>query len=496
MSDPALPTQDTRFFGHPRGLAVLFFTEMWERFSYYGMRALLILYLTAAAVDGGLGFDAVAAGSIYALYTSGVYLFGLPGGWVADHLLGQRRSVLAGGVLIAAGHFSMALPTPVAFFVGLGLVVVGTGLLKPNISVIVGQLYEQNDDRRDAGFSLFYMGINIGALLGPLVCSFLGEKVDWHLGFAASGVGMVLGLVVYLVGGRTLGEAGMRPSRPDSPEAAAALKRQVWLGFAAVVVVSAVGYGLVSAGIVQTTAESLSNVFGILLLGLTIGLFAWLFLVGDWTPVERGRLWAIVALFIASAIFWGAYEQAGSSLNLFAERGTDRVVESVGEFPAGWFQQVPAFWVIVLAPTFAWLWIRMGSRQPSSPAKFAIGLVFVGLGFVVMVAASMAAAGGVRVSPLWLVVTYFLHVVGEMCVSPVGLSTVSKLAPERASSLMMGVWFLATAVGNYLGGRAAGFYETLALPTLFGIVAGTTIVAGVVLALLVPRIRTLMGGVH
>ena len=212
--------------------------------------------------------------------------------------------MLAGGVLIAAGHFSMALPSTVAFFAGLGLVVVGTGLLKPNISVIVGQLYSQNDERRDAGFSLFYMGINIGALLGPLVCSFLGEKVDWHLGFGVSGVGMVLGLILYLWGGSTLGDAGMSPSRPDTPEAAAALKRQVWGALGAVVAVSAVAIGLVSVGVIQLTAEGLSNAFGVLLLALTVALFGWLFLAGEWTPVERGRLWAIVALFIASALFW------------------------------------------------------------------------------------------------------------------------------------------------------------------------------------------------
>jgi POT family proton-dependent oligopeptide transporter len=212
--------------------------------------------------------------------------------------------------------------------------------------------------------------------------------------------------------------------------------------------------------------------------------------------VERGRLWAIVALFIAAAVFWGAYEQAGSSLNLFAERDTNREVASMGEFPAGWFQQVPAFFVILLAPLFAWLWVRMGTRQPSSPAKFSLGLVFVGLGFVVMVGASLAAAGGARVTPMWLVLTYFLHVVGEMCLSPVGLSTVTKLAPARATSLMMGVWFLAAAVGNYLGGRAASLYETLELPTLFSIVAAVPIAAGILLALLVPQIRKLMGGVH
>jgi POT family proton-dependent oligopeptide transporter len=469
---------------------------MWERFGYYGMRALLILYLTAAVADGGMGFAAGAAGSIYALFTSLVYLFGLPGGWIADHVIGQRRAVLFGAILISAGYLSMALPGNAPFFVGLGIVVLGTGLLKTNISVIVGQLYAPNDERRDAGFSIFYMGINVGALLGPLVCSFLGEKVDWRLGFASAGVGMSVGLILYLAGGRTLGSAGQNPSRPDTPEGRAALRRQVWTALGLVAALAALGAGLVSTGVLSLDPESLSNAFGVLLLGITVVFFGWLFLAGDWTPVERGRLWAIVALFVAAAIFWGAYEQAGSSLNLFAERDTDRAVSGMGVFPAGWFQQVPAFFVILLAPVFAWLWVRMGSRQPSSPAKFSLGLIFVGLGFVVMIAASVASGGGVKVSPLWLVATYFLHVVGEMCLSPVGLSTVTKLAPERATSLMMGVWFLASAVGNYLGGRAASFYETLDLPTLFGLVAAVPIAAGLLLALAVSPIKRLMGGVR
>jgi POT family proton-dependent oligopeptide transporter len=340
------------------------------------------------------------------------------------------------------------------------------------------------------------MGINVGALLGPLVCSYLGEKIDWHLGFAAAGVGMTLGVVLYLLGDRVLGEAGKHPSRPETPEAAAAFRRQLVAGLGLGAVAVVVVFALFATGVVEVAPQSISNAFGILLLGVTVVFFAWLFLTGDWTPVERGRLWAIVALFVAATFFWGAYEQAGSSLNLFAERNTDRVVGALGEFPAGWFQQVPALFVILQAPIFAWLWVRLGRRQPSSPTKFALGLVFVGLGFVVMMGASVAAGGGVRVSPMWLVATYFLHVVGEMCLSPVGLSTVTKLAPARAASLMMGVWFLASAVGNYLGGRVAGLYETLELPTLFGIVAGIPIAAGVVLFLLARPIRRLMGGVH
>jgi POT family proton-dependent oligopeptide transporter len=489
-------TGDRGFFGHPRGLAVLFFTEMWERLGYYGMRALLILYLTAAVADGGLAFDAAAAGSIYALFTSMVYLFGLPGGWIADRVIGQRRAVLVGAILIAAGYYSLALPGTYTFFGGLAMVAVGTGLLKTNISVIVGRLYAEDDERRDAGFSVFYMGINIGALFGPFVCSYLGEKIDWHLGFAAAGVGMTLGLLLYLVAGRTLGDAGLHPAKPETPAAAAAFRRQLVAGIVLGLVGAIIVVGMFATGVVRLEAESISNAFGVLLLAVVLVFFGWLFFTGDWTRVERGRLWAIVALFLAASFFWAAYEQAGSSLNLFAERNTDRTVWSGWEFPAGWFQQVPAAFVILQAPVFAWLWIRMGKRQPSSPAKFSLGLIFVGLGFVVMIGASLTSAGGTLVSPSWLIVTYFLHVVGEMCLSPVGLSTVTKLAPARVTSLMMGVWFLASAVGNYIGGRVAGLYETLSLPMLFGIVAAIPIAAGVLLFLLVPAIRRLMGGVH
>ncbi len=493
---PPAGASGARFLGHPRGLATLFFTEMWERFGFYGMRALLILYLTAAVTEGGLGFDAADAGSIYALFTSSVYLLGLPGGWFADRVVGQRRAVLIGGILLAVGYLVLAVRSTEAFFGGLGLIAFGTGLLKPNISAIVGQLYAEDDERRDAGFSLFYMGINVGALLGPLICSWLGEKVDWHYGFAAAGVGMVLGVIQYVAGQRYLGQAGLHPARPETPEAAAAFRRQLRLGVLLGVVGAAVVAALFGVGVVTLRAESISNAFGVMLLAIVVAFFGWLFVTGDWTAVERGRLWAIVFLFLAASFFWAAYEQAGSSLNLFAERSTDRAMPLVGQFPAGWFQQVPALLVILQAPLFAWLWVRLGRRQPSSPAKFALGLVFVGLGFVVMIGAAVASRGGVLVSPLWLLATYFLHVVGEMCLSPVGLSTVTKLAPARVTGLMMGAWFLASAVGNYLGGRVAGLYETVPLPTLFGAVAAITIAAGALLALLARPIRRLMGGVH
>ncbi len=488
-------THEPTFLGHPRGLATLFFTEMWERFSFYGMRALLILFMTAEVTKGGLEFGNAKAGAIYALYTSLVYLMGLPGGWLADRFLGQRRAVLWGGIGIAAGQFTLAIHSQTTFFIGLGLIVLGTGLLKPNVSAIVGQIYAADDDRRDAGFSIFYMGINIGAFAAPLVCGYLGEKIDWHLGFAAAGFGMVLGLIQYVLGGHHLGEAGLHPAKPEESSEATSYTGRIMLGLAAVVLAVATVVVLKVTGVItEFTTEGLADAFGVGLLLFTVVFFAWL-LSGDWDPVERRRLVAIMALFVAASFFWGAYEQAGSSFNLFARDSTARSIFGF-EFPASWFQWVPALFVVIQAPIFAWLWVRMGKRQPSSPTKFSLGLIFVGLGFVLMVVAASLAASGAKVGPGWLLATYFLHVVGEMCLSPVGLSTVTKLAPARVTGLMMGVWFLAAAVGNYLGGRVAGLYGTMPLTHLFGYVGGVTVGGGLVLVALIKPIRKLMGGVH
>jgi POT family proton-dependent oligopeptide transporter len=488
------PHQQT-FFGHPRGLATLFFTEMWERFSFYGMRALLILFMTDFVARGGLELDDAQAGAIYALYTSLVYLMGLPGGWIADRFIGQRKAVLVGGIAIAIGQFILAIPNQVTFFVGLGVIIIGTGLLKPNVSAMVGQIYSKDDERRDAGFTIFYMGINIGALAAPAICGYLGEKIDWHLGFAVAGFGMILGLIQYVFGGKYLGEAGLNPVEPDSQGEAASQRLRLVSGLIIAGLITAVVVMLHTTGIVTITIEGFADSFGVVLLVVTVVFFAWLLLGNDWNPVERKRLIAIMVLFLAASFFWAAYEQAGSSLNLFAKRSTDRFIGDF-EYPAAWFQFMPALFVILQAPIFAWLWIRMGKRQPSSPTKFAFGLIFVGLGFAVMIVAGALSSSGVKVGPQWLLATYFLHVIGEMCLSPVGLSTVTKLAPSKVTGLMMGVWFLAAAVGNYLGGRAAGFYGSIPLWQLFGIVAAITIVGGLVLLSLVKPIRKLMGGVH
>ena len=509
MATTAVPhapdtVRDTRFFGHPRGLSTLFFTEMWERFSYYGMRALLILFMTASVATGGLGFDTAKAGAIYGTYVALAYLTSLPGGWIADRFLGQRRSTLYGGVVIMLGHMSLAIPSRVTFYLGLLLVVTGTGLLKPNVSTMVGELYGRDDERRDAGFSIFYMGINLGAFTAPLLCGWLAQSgqfrgilasfgispaTSWHWGFAMAAVGMFFGLVQYLAGWKYLGEAGMYPVRPESSESYARQRRQLTIGLAVVGVVIALLAAGAATGMV--TAEGVANGVGVFLLVTTVLFFVWLFTVAKWTREERSRLVVVLVLFLAASVFWSVFEQAGSTLNLFADRDT-RTKAFGYDFPPSWFQSLNSLFLILLAPVFAWIWIKLGKKDPTSPTKFTLGLVFVAAGFAILVFAAKQAEQGVLVSPLWLTATYLLHTIGELCLSPVGLSAMTRLAPARIAGLTMGVWFLATSVGNYLGGRVGGLYESFSLPGLFGAVAIFALGAGLLLALLIRPIRRML----
>ena len=494
VGGPGSHGQGATFFGHPRGLSTLFFTEMWERFSFYGMRALLILFMTAPLATGGLGFDTAQAGAIYGLYTAMVYMTALPGGWIADRLIGAQRAVLYGGMLIACGHFSMAVPTLGTFYFGLLLIVIGTGLLKGNVSVIVGRLYEPHDERRDAGFSIFYMGINLGAFLAPLVCGYLGQRVNWHVGFAAAGVGMVLGLVQYIAGRKYLGEAGLHPADAGTPDGMVHQRQQA-IRWALLVLAVVVLFGVGSAtGVIQVEAIQVADAAGYGLLLLVVGFFSWVFLSSGWTRVERHRLIVIFVLFLGYAIFASAFEQAGSTLNLFADRNTDNSVLGVG-YPSSWFQSLNPLFIIALAPMFAWLWVWLARRgkEPSSPAKFGVGLVLVGAGFAVLIPAAVAGGDGTLVSPLWLVVAYLLHTLGELALSPVGLSAMTKLAPVRIGGLVMGVWFLGLSVGNYIGGRVGGLYESWSLPGLFGAVAAFTVVAGLLLLAFTRPLRRLGG---
>ncbi len=471
---------------------------MWERFSYYGIRPLLVLFMTAALASGGFGFEREVASSIVGIYAALVYLASLPGGWVADRWLGLRRSIWYGGIFIALGHISIALSTVFAhraFFLGLILIVIGTGLLKPNISAIVGDLYPDRGSRRDAGFSIFYMGINIGALLAPLLTGYLGERVGWHWGFGAAGVGMIIGLITYrLRAPKTLGPIGMEPSAgPEEQQRV----RNIALATLGVIVLLVV---LAMAGVFAINPVAIALRMRDVMLAMAVIYFAYLFFFAGLNTDEKKRIAVIIVLFIFATIFWSAFEQAPTSLNLFARDFTDRMVGG-WEVPTLWLQSANSLFVITLAPVFAAIWISLGKkkRDPSSPAKFAFGLFFAGIGFLVMVLAAnrviVGADTAVRVSMWWLIISYFFQTVGELSLSPVGLSSMTKLSPRRFVGQMMGVWFLAAALGNLIAGIVGGHVDPENLqqmPALFQRTAMSLFIAAAVLGLMVIPIRRMM----
>lgn len=464
---------------------------MWERYSFYGTRALLILFLAGAIQKGGLGFSADKAGAVLGIYAAMVYLLTVPGGWVADRIIGQRRAVLYGGIFIAAGNFCLIAPSVTVFYAGLGLMMIGTGLLKANVSTLVGSLYPAGDKRRDSGFSIFYMGINLGALISPFIGGWVANKWGWRWGFLTSAIGMTLGLTQYVLTGKSLGSAGLHPVSTGDP---ARDRRQkmtgtmVGLGGVALIGIVAV---LGSISVIHVTAQGIRDWLGWALALICVVVFCGMIFNKGWSPEERKRAVAIFVLFVAAAIFWASFEQAASSLNLFGERNTNRHLFGY-EFPAAWFQSVQPILVVIFAPIFAWLWLALGRREPSSPSKFTLGLLFGGLAFAIMV----PAAHGANVSPWWLIGCYFLQTIGELCLSPVGLSAMTKLAPARAAGFIMGIWFLASSVGNWLAGRAGSLFETVPLPNLFGWVAGIAFLAALILALLIKPTKRLMAGVN
>ncbi len=440
--------------GHPRELATLVLTEFWERFSYYGMRAILILYMTAPARQGGLGFDTQKAASIYGTYTMAVYLTGLPGGFIADRILGARLAVLFGGIIIALGHFSMVATSLPCFYTGLILITLGTGLLKPNISTMVGDLYNHDDVRRDGGFSILYMGVSLGAAVAPLFCGYIAQDErfkqllsglsvnplnSWHWGFAAAGVGMTFGLIQFTAPRRRLAHIGVKPrQRKASDKLGSHLTRDEWK-----------------------------------------------------------HIGVIFILFFVYMLYSAVYEQSGSSLNLFADRLTR--TEAFGwHFPSSWFQSVDSIYLLLLAPFFSMLWLRLGTRQPSIPAKFCFALLFQGLALLLMVPASMFASSG-KVSPWWLLSVYFVDIIGWMCIGPIGASAVTKLAPPNLAGVMMGVWFLGIAFGSKIAGYLAGFFDDTnsgLLVKFFGSLGVAALIAAALLALSAPVISKLMGKVR
>ncbi len=443
---------------HPAGLRVLFFVEMWERFSYYGMRALLLLYMTADAAHGGLGWPLAKAAVIYGTYTMSVYAFGLPGGWIADKFIGYRKAVFIGGLFIAAGQFALAFKATPMFFTGLALIIIGTGLLKTNSTTLVGQLYGKDDPRRDGGFSIYYVGINVGAFISPLICGWLAQdpafmailgkmhlatNSGWHWGFATGGVAMIAGLIQYALQQDKLGNADYESMDNDPRKKAEADKTPL-------------------------------------------------------TPEEWKRLAVVMILFVFSTLFWAVYEQAGSTLNLFADKHVNTTIFGYA-FPSTWYQSVNSFFIFLLAPLFAWLWVRLSTakKEPSSPAKFAVGVFLVGGGMAVLIPISkLIDAHGIQAGPYWLIGVYFLHTVGELCLSPVGLSLTTKLAPQKIAGMVMGLWFWSMALGNLLAGLAASLFVGMTLTHVFELIFVIMTVATLVLIALTPSIKKLMGGVH
>ncbi len=502
MSATASDTGPAQIFGHPRGLMTLFFTEMWERLSYYGMRALLVLFMTDQIVNGGMALTDRSATAIYGIYTALVYVVALPGGWIADRLLGAQRAVFCGGIIIMFGHFVLAIPSTQAFFLGLVLVIAGTGLLKPNVSAIVGELYPQGDPRRDAGFSIFYMGINSGALLGPLICGGLGQSPNygWHWGFAAAGFGMLIGVTQFWMTKRHLGDAGLHPNATGDAAIDARSRRKNWTLVSVGVAAAVIFLWLALSGKIQMDPIEVSRQTTKVIVGMAVLFFASVFMFGKLTTVEKKRTAALIILLMGCAMFWSGFEQAGSSLNLFADRYTQLDFGWL-TIPSTWLQSVNSLFIIIFAPVFAWLWVFLARKNlnPSTPVKFGLGLLMLAVGFLVMVGAATIVAGGDKAMPTWLIFTYLFHTFGELALSPVGLSVTTKLAPRRYVGQMMGMWFLASALGNLIAGQIAGEFDAEnlgAFPDQFMQIVLTAGGAGIIMLLLTKPLKKLMSGVE
>lgn len=477
-------------FGQPRGLATLFLTETWERFTHYGMRAILVLFMVTAPTEGGLGINDKAASSIYGVFVASCYLLALPGGWIADRLLGAERTIVCGGAFILLGNAMLACGNSQVFFLGLAAIALGVGLLKPNVSVLVGHLYPEGGARRDAGFSLFYMGINVGALLGAVLVPVCAARFGWRWGFALSTVVMFVGLVQFLATRRYLRVGPIRSVHPGF---------QSWLslaGFMAAVIVIAI---LVLAGKITIDPRTVA-IGSTWLIGLVAaGYFAYLLFFAGLSATERNRVYVMVALFIAVTMCYAGIEQTGTSLTFFADRYTER--DLLGwHIPAGVFQGVNSVYIILLAPWFSALWIALDRRgwTLSTPVKFAIGLILMAAGFLVMYVAATQVLGGAKVLATWLILSYGLQMCGDLCLAPVGLSSMTKLAAPRVASQVMGMWFLSIALGNDLAGQFATGYDATnpaSMPTLFLRIAGWCALGSVAMLIVTPQLKRLMMGV-
>lgn len=495
---------DKLLFGHPRGLFVLFFTEMWERFSYYGMRAILMLYMVSKVQDGslgGMGLGDSEAGAIYGIYVASVYLLSLPGGWLADNILGQKKAIWYGGIIIMIGHIILAFDAGnILFFTGLSVVALGTGLLKPNISSIVSELYPEGGSRRDSAFSIFYMGINLGGALGMIIVGYLGEKIGWHIGFGAAAVAMFLGLIGFkLFSEKYLDGLGAFQAKnlDDTTQTSKSSSSTGLIYFG-------IGLGILFIfkllGIINLdSTEALAESMGAMIVTIAFVYFSYILISGGLTTDEKKKVVVLMIFFVAVAIFWAGYEQGGSSLNTFALRYTDRFVGSF-EMPASWLQGLQSIYVIIFSPIFAalWLYFNRKNADPSSPVKFSWGLLILGIGFIFMIFAAKIVAGGGKASYGYLVITYLFTVLGELCISPVGLSYYTKLAPKRYLSQLMGIWFVGASLGNLIAGLLAKFSDEKNIqnmPNNYLNVVFFTIGFGIIMLIFSKRINKWTGGI-
>lgn len=480
------------FFGHPRGLFTLFFTEFWERFSYYGMRAILVFYMYYEVSKGGLGIDQTLALSIMSIYGSLVYMSGVIGGWIADRVLGTSKSVFYGGILIMLGHIALAIPGSFTmFFISMVLIVLGTGLLKPNVSSVVGELYSIKDGRRDAGFSIFYMGINLGAFISPLIVGEIGMKVNFHLGFGLAAVGMFIGLILFLLTRKkSLGLAGTFVPNPLSPVE----KKRV----AVILTITLLLLGILFAiGIPNgfVTIDGFIATIGVLGVAIPTVYFVVMYRSKKTTTEERSRLLAYIPLFIASVMFWSIQEQGSTILANYADTRTQLEFAGFHISPA-WFQSLNPLFIITLAPLFALLWVKLGDRQPTIPRKFSFGLLFAGLSFIVILLPAYLGGTDSLVNPLWLVLSYFVCVLGELCLSPVGLSATTKLAPAAFSAQTMSLWFLSNSAAQALNAQIVKFYKPETEMLYFGTIGAISIILGIALFMLAPKIQSFMKGIR
>ncbi|MBS4204487.1 peptide MFS transporter [Lederbergia citrea] len=479
------------FFGHPKGLLTLFFTEFWERFSYYGMRAILVYYMYYEVSKGGLGIDKSTALAIVSIYGSLVYMSGIIGGWLADRVFGTSRAVFYGGIFIMFGHLVLALPGSLTmFFISMVLIVIGTGLLKPNVSSMVGDIYSEEDNRRDAGFSIFYMGINLGGFISPLIVGSV-MKYSFHLGFGIAAVGMFLGLIVFIVTKKkNLGLAGTYIANPLSPTE----KKKVFtkFGLGAVIVAILIAVAIPMGLLTIETFIALVGILGFLIPAIY---FFVMYRSPKTTATERSRLIAFIPLFLASVMFWSIQEQGATILANYADERTQLDFAGLHISPA-WFQSLNPLFIIVLAPVFAWLWIRLGNRQPSIPQKFSLGLLFAGISFIVILLPGYFGGTHSLVSPIWLVLSYLIAVIGELCLSPVGLSAATKLGPAAFSAQTMSLWFLSNAAAQALNAQIVKFYSPATETLYFGTIGGIAIVLSILLFVLSPKIQGFMKGVR